>query len=184
MPATKKKTTKKPAATTKSATRKPTPAATKRTSATHVKERVRTASRQAPKTRPSMEVHKINPWSWQDNFGFSQGIEFSGHQRVLMCAGQTSIGPDGQPRHAGDMKGQLIYALDNLQTVLRAADMTLSNVVRLNFFTTNPDALFEHYGIIAERLRAAKSQPASTLLGVARLAFPELMIEMEATAVA
>jgi len=101
-----------------------------------------------------------------------------------MCAGQTSIGADGLPQHAGDMKGQIIDALDNLETVLRAADMTLSNVVRLNFFTTNPDGLLEHYGVIAERLGAAKSQPASTLLGVARLAFPELMIEMEATAVA
>lgn len=62
--------------------------------------------------------------------------------------------------------------------------MTLSNVVRLNVFTTNLDALFEHYGVIGERLGAASVQPASTVLGVARLAFPELMIEIEATAVA
>jgi len=131
-----------------------------------------------------MQVRKVNPWSWQDNFGFSQAIEFSGHQRVLVCAGQTSIGADGKPQHAGDMKGQINDAFDNLETVLKAADMTLSNVVRLNFYTTALDELFEHYGVVGERLGAAKSQPASTVLGVARLAFPELMIEIEATAVA
>ena len=131
-----------------------------------------------------MEVRKVNPWSWQDSFGFSQAIEFSGHQRVLVCAGQTSIGADGAPQHAGDMKGQINDAFDNLETVLKAADMTLSNVVRLNFYTTALDELFEHYGVVGERLGAANVQPASTVLGVARLAFPELMIEIEATAVA
>lgn len=131
-----------------------------------------------------MQVRKVNPWSWQDNFGFSQAIEFSGHQRVLMCAGQTSVGADGAAQHAGDMKAQINDAFDNLETVLKAADMTLSNVVRLNFYTTTLDELFTHYGVVGERLGAGKIQPASTVLGVARLAFPELMIEIEATAVA
>ena len=39
-------------------------------------------------------------------------------------------------------------------------------------------------GVIVERLKAAGCQPASTLLGVTRLAFPELLVEIEATAIA
>jgi len=131
-----------------------------------------------------MEIKKVNPWKWQDNFGFSQAIEFSGHSRVLTCAGQTSVNADGEPLNEGDMKAQLGQALDNVEAVLKKAGMSLSNVVHLNFYMTDLDAFFEHYGVVVERLAKANCQPASTLLGISRLAFPPLMIEMEATAIA
>ena len=126
----------------------------------------------------------INPWTWQDQFGFSQAIETSGHQRVLRCAGQTSVDANGAPMHAGDMAAQIGQALDNLETVLKAADMTLANVVRLNVYVTDIDAALEHFGPMEARLAAAGIQPAITALGVARLFIPELMVEMEADAVA
>jgi len=131
-----------------------------------------------------METKTVNPWKWQDQFGFSQAIEVKGAERVLYCAGQTSTNADGSVKHAGDMKGQINLALDNLEIVLKQAGMTLSNVVRLNYYTPSVDALFEHYGALVGRLSAAGCQPASTLLGVKRLPFPELLIEIEATAVA
>ena len=62
--------------------------------------------------------------------------------------------------------------------------MTLANVVRLNFYTTDVDAYLTNAGVIGARLGAAGVAPAGTLLGVARLAFPELLVEIEATAVA
>ncbi len=82
------------------------------------------------------------------------------------------------------MAAQIALAADNLEAVLREAGMSLSNVVRMNFYTTDIDAFFEHAGVLAERTSAAGVAPVGTLLGVARLAFPELMIELEATAVA
>ena len=36
-----------------------------------------------------MERRIINPWKWQDNFGFVQANEISGVQRQLICSGQT-----------------------------------------------------------------------------------------------
>ena len=39
-----------------------------------------------------MEQRKVNPWTWQDEYGFSQAIEVTGAERVLYCAGQTSTG--------------------------------------------------------------------------------------------
>ncbi len=131
-----------------------------------------------------MERRIINPWTWQDQFGFSQGIETTGHTRVLRCAGQTSVNADGEPVHDGDMAAQLAQALDNLETVLQAADMALSNVVRLNLYVTDIDAALEHFGPMEERLAAAGIQPAITLLGVSRLFIPSLLVEMEADAVA
>jgi enamine deaminase RidA (YjgF/YER057c/UK114 family) len=55
--------------------------------------------------------------------------------------------------------------------------------VRLNLYTTDVDRLLEAHGTFAGRLAAAECRPASTLLGVTGLAFPELLVEIEATAV-
>lgn len=131
-----------------------------------------------------VENRKINPWTWQDQFGFSQAIETTGHTRVLRCAGQTSVNADGEPVHDGDMAAQLAQALDNLETVLQAADMTLSNLVRLNLYVTDIDAALEHFELVEKRVAAAGIQPAITLLGVSRLFIPSLLVEIEADAVA
>ena len=131
-----------------------------------------------------VERSAVNPWSWSVAFGFNQGELVEGATTALFCAGQTSVDAEGMPRHPGDMAGQLALATDNLETVLREAGMTLANLVRLNFYTTDVDAYLTNAGVIGARLGAAGVAPAGTLLGVARLAFPELLIEIEGTAVA
>jgi enamine deaminase RidA (YjgF/YER057c/UK114 family) len=125
----------------------------------------------------------INPWTWQDTFGFAQANEVTDAQRLLVCAGQASVDGDGKPLHPGDVRAQLAQALDNLETVLAKAGLALSDVVRLNYYTTDVDGLFAAWEVVSSRLSAAGCRPASTLLGVARLAFPELLVEIEATAV-
>jgi enamine deaminase RidA (YjgF/YER057c/UK114 family) len=130
-----------------------------------------------------VERRNVNPWTWQDQFGFSQAIEVSGHQRLLICAGQASTAPDGSTLHPGDMRGQVATALDNLETVLAKAGFSLSDVVRLNYYTTDVESFFTADDLIDQRLAEAGIQPASTLLGVTRLAFPDLLVELEATAV-
>ena len=131
-----------------------------------------------------VDTRKVNPWKWQDAFGFSQAVETSSVSRILRCSGQTSTNENGEPQHVDDMAAQVVLALDNLETVLKAADMTLANLVRLNLYTTDVDAFIQNFGPLAQRLGAAGVQPAMTLLGVARLFAPGLMIEMEADAVA
>ena len=125
----------------------------------------------------------VNPWTWSLEFGFNQGEVVEGERRTLYCAGQTAMSADGQPQHAGDMGAQVAMAVDNLEAVLGEAGMSLANVVRLNIYTTDVDELLANYGSVAERLQSAGVAPPGTLLGVARLAFPELLVEIEATAV-
>lgn len=131
-----------------------------------------------------MQRTVVNPWQWSVEMGFNQGEVVEGASRVLFCAGQTAVDEAGAPQHAGDMARQVSLALDNLEAVLREADMGLGNVVRLNIYTTDIDAFFATYETAASRLAAVGVAPPGTLLGVARLAFPELMVELEATAVA
>jgi enamine deaminase RidA (YjgF/YER057c/UK114 family) len=125
----------------------------------------------------------VNPWQWSLEFGFNQAELVEGQTKVLVCAGQTSVDGTGAPQHSGDMAAQIGLALDNLTSVLAEADMSLSNVVRLNVYTTDVDAFFENAGVLGARLGAAGIAPPSTLLGVVRLALPDLMVELEATAV-
>ena len=130
-----------------------------------------------------MKRRTVNPWSWQDDFGFSQAIEVSDAQRTIFCAGQTSTDNEGRPVHLDDMRAQINLAMDNLETVLRESGVSLSDVVRLNYYTTDVDLFLESYDAVVGRLAEASCQPTSTLLGVASLAFPELLVEIEATAV-
>jgi len=126
----------------------------------------------------------VNPWPWSLEFGFNQAELIEGHTRQLVVSGQTAMSPEGTPLHPGDMAAQVGAALDNTEAVLTAAGMSLANVVRLNTYTTDVDELFANYGVLAERLRAAGVAPPGTLLGVSRLAYPELLVEIEVTALA
>ena len=129
-----------------------------------------------------MNRQPINPWQWSLEFGFNQAELIEGQRRVLVCSGQTAVDAGGAPQHPGDLPAQMTMALDNLEAVLAGAGMTLSNIVRLNTYTTDVDSLLENYGVLGERLGTANVMPPGTLLGVSRLAFPDLLVEFEATA--
>ncbi len=130
-----------------------------------------------------MSAQVINPWTWQEQFGFVHGNVVPGDARTVYVAGQAAVDDEGRPTHEGDMIAQVAVSLDNIEAVLREAGMTLANVVRLNIFTTDVDAFFGAHPSLVARLDEAGCKPASTLLGVARLAFPEMLVELEATAV-
>ena len=80
-----------------------------------------------------------------------------------------------------DQVGLALDNLDNLEAVLTGAGMTLANVVRLNFYTTDVDSFVQHANVLGQRFGAAGVTPPGTLLGVSRLAFPGLLVELEAT---
>ena len=139
---------------------------------------------EAKGTDMAMERTAVNPWAWSVEMGYNQGELVTGQPRTLYCSGQTAMSGDGKPQHADDMGAQLALSLDNLEAVLGEAGMSLANLVRLNVYTTDVDRLFEHYGVLASRLGAAGVAPSTTMLGVTRLAIPDLMVELEGTAVA
>ena len=126
----------------------------------------------------------INPWPWSAAFGFNQAELVEGAGRVLVLSGQAAAAADGSPQHVGDLPAQAELAVDNIEAVLREAGMTLANVVRINVYTTDVDAMLGAWEDLAKRFAAAGGSFTSSLLGVTRLAFPEFMVEIEATAVA
>ena len=79
------------------------------------------------------------------------------------------------------MAKQFDQAISNIETVVKAAGMELSNIVKITVFTTDVDAFI---GAAMANKRMDGIKFTSTLIGVSRLAFPPLMVELEATAVA
>jgi enamine deaminase RidA (YjgF/YER057c/UK114 family) len=129
-----------------------------------------------------MERTAVNPGSWSVKLGFDQAQLVEGRRRELICSGQDAVDANGNSQHPGDMAAQLGLALDNLEAVLAGADMTLANVVRLNIYSTDVDTLLQHFTIVTERFDGTGERFASTVLGVARLAAPQLLVALEATA--
>ena len=131
-----------------------------------------------------MQRTAINPWDWSLSLGYNQAELVEGARRRLVCAGQTAVDGEGRPQHTGDMRAQIALALDNIEAVLAAAGMGPADVTRLLVATTDVDEAMRHFDLLAARFGAAGAMPPQTLVGVSRLALPELMFEIEATAAA
>ncbi|GAB2604543.1 hypothetical protein Aab01nite_78240 [Paractinoplanes abujensis] len=131
-----------------------------------------------------MQRTAVNPVQWSVAMGFNQGELVTGQTRTLYLSGQTAMSAEGRPAHDGDLPAQLALSLDNVESVLAGAGMVLTHLVRLTVYTTDVDLLRQHYGVLAARLAAAGAAPATTMLGVTRLAVPGQLVELEGTAVA
>ncbi|WP_375425463.1 RidA family protein [uncultured Friedmanniella sp.] len=127
-------------------------------------------------------VVRINPTTWSAGFGYDQGQLRAFPARLLTVAGQGSVNERGELLHEGDVVAQLSLSMANAETVLAAAGMDLSDVVRLVVYSVDVDATLAAYGAIVERLALVGATPPATLLGVTRLAIPGMAVEIELTA--
>ena len=131
-------------------------------------------------TARAMEKTQINPWSWQDEFGYSQAWRVDAPGSILYIAGQVGLTPDGAL--AGeDFDSQCRQIFENLATVLERAGATFDDIVKLTVFMTDIGNLQRYREIKAEYVTGR--QPASTSIEVKGLAFPPLLVEIEAVAV-
>jgi len=131
-----------------------------------------------------MQARPVNPQKWLEAFNINQAIEVTGGQRVLYVSGQTSNDAQGAPLNPGNIVAQTKQAWANIVEVVTAAGMTPANIVRLNFYTTDVERFMAAAGDLVPLWASVGCKPVSTLLGVTRLFQPEIMIEIEATAVA
>lgn len=118
------------------------------------------------------------------NPGFSQVVAASG-TRTIYTAGQVSIDEHGALVGAGDLAAQATQAMRDVGLALAAAGASYANIVKITTYVVNYKP--EHRAVIgAARASffANGARPASTLIGVAALALPEWLVEIEAIAVA
>jgi enamine deaminase RidA (YjgF/YER057c/UK114 family) len=123
----------------------------------------------------------VNPSELATPRGYTHVVTAEG--RLVFVAGQVAFEDDGSVHGVGDFPAQAQQAYANLATALAAVGATLRDVVRLTTYVV--DYRVEYRDILRE-IRAQhwpENPPAATLLGVSALALPELLIEVEATAV-
>jgi enamine deaminase RidA (YjgF/YER057c/UK114 family) len=128
-----------------------------------------------------MEKRQVNPWSWQDGFGFSQAWRVDGATSVVFVAGQGPISAEGELVGVGDFDAQVRRTFENLRTVLEEAGATFDDVVKTTVFVTDI-ALIRDLGRIRSEFITGPP-PASTAVQVGGLAIPGMMVEIEAIAV-
>jgi 2-iminobutanoate/2-iminopropanoate deaminase len=115
--------------------------------------------------------------------GFSQAVVASG-RRTLYVSGQTAWDSQKQLIGGADLEGQARQAFTNVQAVVEAAGGTLADVVSLRIYVVDYRAeMAAPVGRVLRHFFSGEIKPASTWVGVAALADPGFLIEVEATAI-
>jgi enamine deaminase RidA (YjgF/YER057c/UK114 family) len=114
---------------------------------------------------------------WEEATGYSRAVVVGDSCWV---AGTTDAGPDGTSLHPGDPAAQARAALATIERALTEASFALADVVRTRLFITDMARAAEVLAVHGEILGAIR--PASTIVEVAALIHPSLMVEIEAHA--
>jgi enamine deaminase RidA (YjgF/YER057c/UK114 family) len=115
---------------------------------------------------------------WEDVIGYSRAVRV-GNQ--IFVAGTTAVGADGTIVGAGDPYAQTVQALATIKRAMEDAGATMDDVVRTRMFVTdmsNWEAVGRAHGEFFRNVR-----PAATMVQVARLIDPAMLVEIEADAV-
>jgi enamine deaminase RidA (YjgF/YER057c/UK114 family) len=114
---------------------------------------------------------------WEDKVGYSRAVRIG---NLIEVSGTTAS--DGNEVYGkGDVYAQTVYILNKIKSAIETAGGTLNNVVRTRMYITN----IEHW----EEAGRAHSEffdsirPTTSMVEISRLIHPDLLIEIEATAV-
>lgn len=110
----------------------------------------------------------------------SQVVTVTGGTLVFVAGMTSRSEKDATPVYPGDMRAQLRQVCENIGRALRSVGADFSDVVKTTTFTTDVD---EYHRVSDERFKYfRKDLPTSALIGVKRLAHPDLMVEIEVMA--
>lgn len=109
---------------------------------------------------------------------YSDAIESPATARVLHTSGTPGIDDSGEL--PADFSAQAELAWQNIRAILAEAGMGVEHIVRISQYLTRPENLDAYRAIRTRHLGDAR--PASTLLFVSELVWPQMLIEIEVVA--
>ena len=130
---------------------------------------------------PAPRNAHINPATLSKPAGYTHVVEARGG-RTLYVSGQVALDASGALVGAGDFKAQTERVFENLKLALASSRAGLDDVVKITIFVTDASQI-QTVREVRDRYFSGE-KPASTFVQVVRLARPELLIEVEAIAVA
>lgn len=126
----------------------------------------------------SKRINLSSGAKWEEIVGYSRAVRVDNHIEV---AGTTAVDENGQVVGAGNPYEQTKFALGKIERALQEAGASLEDVVRTRIFVTDIRAWEEVGRAHGEFFRTIK--PAATMVEVNALISPELLVEIEATAI-
>jgi enamine deaminase RidA (YjgF/YER057c/UK114 family) len=127
-------------------------------------------------TGPRRRISSGGPW--EAAAGYSRAVVVGDSCWV---SGTTDAGPDGRSRNPGDVAAQGRAVLAIIKEALGEAGFTLSDIVRTRMFVTDIAAASGPLGAVHAEL-FGDIRPAATMVEVAALIDPSLLVEIEAEA--
>jgi enamine deaminase RidA (YjgF/YER057c/UK114 family) len=115
--------------------------------------------------------------------GYSHAVAVPAGARLVLTSGQVALDEAGHVVGEGDWEAQTEQAMRNLGIALAAAGAAWGDVVKLTIFVTGTEHL-QVVRDVRDRYVDTTRPPASSLVQVAGLFRPDLLIEIEAVAVA
>ena len=114
---------------------------------------------------------------WEEIVGYSRAVRAGS---IVEVAGTTAVDENGQVVGAGDSYLQTLFIISKIERALKEAGASLQDVVRTRIFVTNIQDWEAIGRAHAEFFREIR--PATTMVEVKALISPELLVEIEATA--
>jgi enamine deaminase RidA (YjgF/YER057c/UK114 family) len=137
----------------------------------------------APQEKDTVEIQRINPPELFKPAHFTQVVT-TRRPKTIFVSGQTALDAKHELLGKDDLAAQAKQAFQNLRMALAAGGAEPSDVVKINVYIVNYQE--KHLGVLQKGLTECFGKErgfASTLIGVAALARPGLLIEVEAIAV-
>ena len=130
-------------------------------------------------SKEASNIKRISP----TGRGFSQAVIATG-QRHVFISGQVAINENGNLVGKGDLAAQTEQVLKNIEVWLRVSGATFDDLVRMTIYVVDYDPeKREVMQRVRDRFIPSDQGPASTLVGVSKLALDDLLVEIEAQAV-
>ena len=116
---------------------------------------------------------------WEPKVGYARAVLVG---EVVHVSGTTGTDPSGKVLAPGDAYAQTVQAIRNIENALKRLGLGLEHVVRTRIYVTQIERWEEVAKAHAEFF--GEIHPATSLIGVTRLVDPEMLVEIEAEAVA
>lgn len=132
-------------------------------------------------TKPRHDIQRVTSGApWEELVAYRRAVRV-GDQ--VFVAGTVSVDAKGQPFAPGDPGAQTSQCLEIIAQALVKAGSHISHVVRTRLYVTDMSPETQRAVGQAHRKVFAEFPPASAMIGVAALAGPEFIVEIEADAV-